>query len=219
MKTHLYLLFYISIFFSSCQFFNKENADDIPAEVSEDVLQAQRYSYKKDLLKKANVLFDAKTEQVEVKIHNVINYTIIDDANSNIGDGFIYYIIDLSVDNFSNSSFDIQKFTSSCHLTNEDPTFAYANVAYVLKMYSLQTDSLETDVSYLKNFLSDEMPPKQIYRGKVFAYEVSKQDKNALFFHFTINGKEFHYQIKEKNFSVSAEETDETAVEPDIKQN
>ena len=219
MKTHLYLLFYISILFSSCQFFNKENADDIPAEVSEDVLQAQRYSYKKDLLKKANVLFDAKTEQVEVKIHNVINYTIIDDANSNVGDGFIYYIIDLSVDNFSNSPFDIQKFTSSCHLTNEDPTFAYANVAYVLKMYSLQTDSLESDVSYLKNFLSDEMPAKQIYRGKVFAYEVSKQDKNALFFHFTINGKEFHYQIKEKNFSVSAEETDETAVEPDIKQN
>ncbi|MBK6273571.1 MAG: hypothetical protein IPF58_02245 [Saprospirales bacterium] len=70
MKTHLYLLFYISILFSSCQFFNKENADDIPAEVSEDVLQAQRYSYKKDLLKKANVLFDAKTEQVEVKIQS-----------------------------------------------------------------------------------------------------------------------------------------------------
>ncbi|MFN8283526.1 MAG: hypothetical protein U0U67_09950 [Chitinophagales bacterium] len=214
MKKHFYLLFSISVLFTSCSFFNKETPDDIPAEVSEDVLQAQRYAYKKDLLKKEKSLFDAKSEQVEVKIHNVITYNIIDDANANIGDGFIYYIVDLSVDNFSNTPFDIQKFTSSCHLTNEDPKFAYANVAYILKMYSLQTDSLETDVNYLKNFLSDEMPPKQIYRGKVFAYEVSKQDKNALFFHFTINGKEFVYKVKDKDYSASAETNDELVALP-----
>jgi hypothetical protein len=214
MKRFFYTLFFITLFLNSCQLFNKENPDDIPAEVSEDVLQAQRYSYKKDLLRKEKSVFDAKTDQVEVKIHNVINYNIIDDANSNVGEGFTYYIIDLSVDNFSNAPFDILKFTSSCHLTNEDPKFAYSNVAYVLKMYSLQTDSLETDVNYLKNFLSDEMPPKQIYRGKVFAYEVSKQDKNALFFHFTINGKEFQYKIKEKDFSSSAEPVEAPTAEP-----
>lgn len=206
MNNLLYILFSVSILFTSCELFNKENPDEIPAEVSDDVLQTQRYAYKKDLLKKENVLFDAKTDQVEVKIHNVINYTIIDDASSNVGDGFIYYIIDLSVDNFSNSPFDIQKFTSSCHLTNEDPKFAYSNVAYVLKMYSLQKDSLEADVNYLKNFFSDDMPAKQIYRGKVFAYEVSKQDKNALFFHFAINDKPFEYQIKQKDYSPTVEQ-------------
>ncbi|MBK6273572.1 MAG: hypothetical protein IPF58_02250 [Saprospirales bacterium] len=65
-------------------------------------------------------------------------------------------------------------------------------------MYSLQTDSLETDVSYLKNFLSDEMPPKQIYRGKLFAYEVSKQDKNAFDFHFQNQRQNFNSKLKKK---------------------
>lgn len=58
------------------------------------------------------------------------------------------------------------------------------------------------------------MPPKQIYRGKVFAYEVSKQDKNALFFHFTINGKEFVYKVKDKDYSASAETNDELVALP-----
>lgn len=202
MKKYFYLLISISVLFTSCQFFKNEVADEMPKEISQEELAVQRYKAKKDLLTKTPKLFQTKTSTVDVSINNVIPYSIIDDPNSNIGDGFIYYILDIAIDNHSNEPFDIRNFIASCHLTNEDPTKAYANVGYVLKMYSLQTDSLENDETYLKRFYKDELAAKDVIKGKVFAYEVSKDDKSELIFHYKINEQNYKHSIREKQFSI-----------------
>ena len=58
-------------------------------------------------------------------------------------------------------------------------------------MYYLQSDSSEIDMEYTKRFYSDIMPAKEFYRTKLFAFEVSKEAKDPLFFHYSIGSQKF----------------------------
>lgn len=190
-----------SMIFVSCDFFKTkdENYIEIPEGITDEQLQEQRYTHKRDLSYKEKFLHQSKADSAIVTIYNVINYQVKDETE-NISDGYTYYIFDLSVDNFTNQPFHIAGFTKSCYLSNSDPKFAYSNVGYALKMYFLQSDSSEADMPYLNKFFQDVMPPKEFYRTKLFAYEVSMQDKEPLIFHYRIGNQKFEYQIRGKQY-------------------
>jgi hypothetical protein len=64
-------------------------------------------------------------------------------------------------------------------------------------MYYLQSDSSEIDMEYTKRFYSDIMPAKEFYRTKLFAFEVSKEAKDPLFFHYSIGSQKFTYKVRD----------------------
>jgi hypothetical protein len=202
MKKSVFILLAAGCFFlSSCDFFKTkdENYIEIPEGITDEQLQEQRYTYKRDISYKEKFLHQSKADSAVVTIYNVINYQVKDETE-NISDGFSYYIFDLSVDNFTGQPFNIAGFTRSCYLSNSDATFAYSNVGYALKMYFLQSDSTELDMPYLSKFFQETMPAKEFYRTKIFAYEVSKQDKEPLIFHYRIGNQKFEYQIRAKQY-------------------
>jgi hypothetical protein len=175
-----------------------ETKIEIP-EGTEEQLQEQRYQYKHSNAYKEQFLHQEKTPDVLVTLFNVINYQIKDESG-NIGEGYNYYIIDLGIDNFNTKPFPIAAFTKSCHLTTSDPTYLFSNVGFALKMYSLQTDSSEMDLSYVKRFYQDTMPGKEFYRAKLFAYEVSKEEKDALYFRYTVGNQKYEYKVRDKQY-------------------
>lgn len=183
---------------TSCDYFKSQNENEIhiPEDLTEEQLQEQRYTYKRDRSYKEKFLHQTKTDSVIITIFNITNYQIKDN-DVNIGEGYNYYIFDIAVDNFTNSKFNIGNFTKSCNLGNAEPGFAYSNVSYALKMYYLQSDSLEFDIDYMKRFYLNEMPEKEFYRTKLFAFEVSKSSKDPLFFRYKIANQKFEYQMRE----------------------
>src|SRR4051812_4869360 len=118
MKKFCYLFPLILLSLNACKYFSHdENEINIPENVTEEQLQAQRYKYKRDNAYKQQFVQQEKTESAIITLFNVIPYQIKDEAATNIGEGFTYYIIDLGVDNFTDKPFNIGTFTKSCHLT------------------------------------------------------------------------------------------------------
>lgn len=197
MKNKFIYLLIILMLTISCEFFREtENELQIPKEIPQDQLQETRYNFKKDKSYKEKYLTQNKSDSAIITIYNIINYEIKDDGTS-IGEGFKYYIFDISVDNFTNQPFSIGAFTRSCHLTNEDPTYLYSNVGFALKMYHLQSDSTQINMEYTNRFYADTMEPKEFYRTKLFAYEISIDDKNPLIFHYRIGNQKFEYKVRD----------------------
>ncbi|MDB5228866.1 MAG: hypothetical protein JWN78_3059 [Bacteroidota bacterium] len=199
MKIKLYLLLItLTLFISSCKYFEKNEGEiHIPEGITEQQLQEQRYKYKTENAYKEEFIHQDKTDSVTVTVFNAITYQMKDDGTS-IGEGYDYYIMDIGVENFSYHPFRVGAFTKSCHLTTSDPKYLFSNVSFALKMYFLQSDSAEIDMSYIKKFYLDTMAPKDFYRAKVFAYEVSKEEKDALFFHYTIGNQKFEVKVRDK---------------------
>jgi hypothetical protein len=198
MKNNFFILFAGMMVFTSCQFFKgNEHEISIPEGLTEEQLQEQRYNYKHQNAYKDKFLHQDKTPEAVITLFNVFPYEIRDEGTS-VGEGFEYYIIDLAVETPTAHAFPIAAFTRSCHLTTSDPTYRFSNVSYALKMYSLQSDSSELDVSYIQKFYQDTMPGKEIYRAKLFAYEVSKDEKDALFFHYTVGSQKFEVKVRDK---------------------
>lgn len=199
-KLHIYIiLFFILIFLSSCQLFQREDNDkiDIPTQLSEKQLEEVRYKFKHDKATKTKYLYQNKSDSIIVTLYNIITYNIRDEQGTNIGEGFNYYIFDIGVDNPTDKPFDIAAFSKSCRLTNSNPQYLYSNVGFALKMYYLQSDSSEIDMEYLKRFYQKEMPPKEVFRTKLLAFEVSKDDKNPLFFRYEIGNKQFAFKVRD----------------------
>lgn len=198
-KNHLLFIF-LTILISSCEFFKKEdeNAIEIPKGITEEQLQDTRYKFKRDKSYNQKYLYQNKTDSAIVTIYDVINYQIKDDNGSNIGEGYNYYVFDISVDNPTNYPFNIGSFTKSCYLTNQNPIYLYSNVGFALKMFYLQSDSSEIDMEYTKRFYMDAMPAKEFYRTKLFAFEVSKTDKDALFFHYAIGSRKYEFKVRDE---------------------
>jgi hypothetical protein len=67
-------------------------------------------------------------------------------------------------------------------------------------MYHLQSDSAQIDMEYIKRFYEPTMPAKQFYRGKLFCYEVSKEDKEPLFFRYKIGEQTYEYKVRDKRY-------------------
>lgn len=190
----------VLLLFSSCKFFEKnENEIHIPEGITQQQLQEQRYQYKTQNAYKEDFIQQDKTDSVTVTVFNAIDYQMKDDGTS-IGEGYDYYIMDIGVDNVSEHPFKIGAFTKSCHLTTSDPKYLFSNVSFALKMYFLQSDSSEIDMSYIKKFYLDTMSPKDFYRAKIFAYEVSKEEKDALFFHYSIGNQKFEVKVRDKQY-------------------
>jgi len=203
MKNHkIYLipvvlfLFYLT---TSCQLLsnNTEDKIELPTEISQEQLQHMRYTFKRDKAYKQKFLYQEKTDAAIVTIYNVINYQIKDNQSSNIGEGFEYLIFDISIDNPTSQPFNIDDFTKSCRLTNADSNYLYSNIGFALKMFYLQSDSAEIDLEYTKRFYQKQMPPKEFYRSRLFAFEVSKDDKNPLYFRYNIFNKQFIFKVRE----------------------
>ncbi|MFN8297178.1 MAG: hypothetical protein U0T69_13350 [Chitinophagales bacterium] len=181
---------------SSCDFFNnKQDKIEIPEGVTEEQLAEQRYTFKRDNAYKEKFIYQNKTDSATISIFNVIRYEMKDDGTS-IGEGYEYFIFDIAIDNYTKYPFHIGSFTKSCHLSNSNPDFAYSNVGFALKMYHLQADSAQIDMEYTKRFYIDTMPAKEFYRTKLFAFEVSKEDKEPLFFRYKIGNQKYEYQVR-----------------------
>lgn len=193
----LFILF-VSLANTACKFLEKEDVTkvDIPEGITEEQLENTRYTYKRDNAYKEKPIYQNKTESVIISIFNVINYQIKDEI-ANVGEGYSYYIFDISIDNPTTEEFNIGAFTKSCYLGNNEPNYAYSNVGFALKMYHLQSDSAQLDMNYISKFYEPTMPRKQFYRGKLFCYEVSKEDKGPLYFRYKINGKEYEYKVRD----------------------
>lgn len=193
------VIFFILVSATSCQLFNKQEEGhiDIPTNLSQEQLQDMRYKFKRDKSYQQKFLYQNKTDSAIVTVYNVISYQIKDDQATNIGDGFDYYIFDISVDNPTTQPFNIGNFSKSCRLTNEDPQYMYSNVGFALKMFYLQSDSSEIDMEYTKRFYLDQMPAKEFYRTRLFAFEVSKDDKNPLYFRYNIGSQQYAYKVRD----------------------
>ncbi len=200
-KNNIYLFILLAVLlFSACEFFQKKTDKIvIPEDKTEEQLEAERYSHKKETTYKDKFIYQNKTDSLTVTVFNVIDYKIRDDG-TNIGDGYVYYIFDIAVDNPGKQPFNIGAFTRSCHLTNEDPNHSYSNIGFALKMYHLQSDSAEIDMEYTKRFYLNSMPPKELYRTKLFAFEVSKDDKSPLFLRYTISGRPYEMKIRDQQY-------------------
>lgn len=201
--THSFFLVFTIFLLSACQLFqNAENEDNLdePKNLSEEQLQDIRYKFKRDKSYKQKSLYQNKTDSVVITIYNVIPYQVRDEQVSNIGEGFIYYIFDISVDNPTNKPFNIENFSKSCRLTNDNPDYLYSNIGYALKMFYLQSDSAEIDMEYTKRFYLSLMPPKEFYRTRLFAFEVSKDDKNPLYFRYNIGNQTYSYKVRDKQY-------------------
>ncbi len=173
---------------------------EIPdTRITPEQAHEERYGNKINENRKSEFLHQTKDDGVTFTLFNVIKYNIVD-QETNVGEGFDYYILDIGIDNSNHQAFDISRFTSSCHLSNEDSSFSYTNIPNILKMYSLQRDSSEMDIEAVKNFLNDTMPGRDFYRAKLLAYEVSAEDKNPLIFHYTIHGKKYAYPIRDRQY-------------------
>jgi len=202
MKSNIYIVTAIILIIlsaTSCQLFNKhdEGYIDIPTNLTQEKLQDMRYKYKRDKSYQQTFLYQNKTSSAIVTIYKVISYQIKDEQASNIGEGFDYYIFDISVDNPNSRSFNIGNFSKSCRLTNEDPQYMYSNVGFALKIFYLQSDSSEIDMEYTKRFYLEQMPAKEFYRTRLFAFEVSKDDKNALYFRYNIGSQQYAYKVRD----------------------
>lgn len=184
---------------TSCQLFNQNNENDLSEQrnLSEKQLQDIRYKFKREKAYKKKPLYQNKTDSAIISIYNIINYKIKDEEVSNIGSGFSYFIFDISVDNYTQHPFDIGNFTKSCRLTSNQPDYLYSNVGYALKMYYLQSDSSEMDMDYMKRFYANQMPPKEFYRTRMFAFEVSKDDRNPLYFRYKIGNQLYSYKVRD----------------------
>ena len=64
-------------------------------------------------------------------------------------------------------------------------------------MYYLQSDSSEMDMDYMKRFYANQMPPKEFYRTRMFAFEVSKDDRNPLYFRYKIGDQLYSYKVRD----------------------
>lgn len=199
MKKNPVLFILLLIFVSSCEFFKSEdeNAIEIPKGITQEQLQDARYKFKRDKSYNQKYLYQNKTDSATITIYDIINYQMKDDG-ANIGEGYNYYIFDISVDNPTNHPFNIGAFTKSCYLTNQNPVYLYSNVGFALKMYFIQSDSSEIDMEYIKRFYTDIMPAKEFYRTKLFAFEVSKTDKDPLFFHYAIGSQKFEFKVRDE---------------------
>lgn len=193
------LLPLVCLLAASCEFFQKEdpNKITIPEGITQEQLQDERYRFKRDKSYKEKFLYQNKTDSAVITIYNVITYQIKDNQ-TNIGDGFDYYIFDISVDNPSQSPFNIGAFVKSCYLSNQNPEYIYSNIGFALKMFYLQSDSSSIDMEYTKRFYTNQMPEKEFYRTKLFAFEVSKDDKNPLFFHYNIGNQKYEYKVRDE---------------------
>jgi len=201
-KIHLLFILFIALAVSACKFLENDDPTKvhIPEGVTEEQLQDARYKYKRDNSYKEKYLYQNKTDSAIVTIYNVINYQIRDEV-ANIGDGYNYYIFDISVDNPNMHEFNIGSFTKSCYLGNNNPIYAYSNVGFALKMYHLQSDSSQIDMEYLSKFYLPTMPAKEFYRGKIFCFEVSKTDKDPLFFRYKIGSQKYEFKVRDQIYS------------------
>jgi hypothetical protein len=182
----------------SCKYFglNDPYKIEMPENrISPEQAHEEKYENAINESHKFQPLTETKTEDVRFILYNAIKYNIID-PETNVGEGFDYYIMDIGIDNFSKNAFNIREFTNSCKLTNDTPDFAYQNIPNILKMYALQRDSTELDFQAVRNFTYDTIPGRTYCRAKLFAYEVSTDDKSPLYFHYKLNGKEYKYEIR-----------------------
>ncbi len=195
----LTVVLFFMLLTTSCQLLSNKAEDkiELPTELSQEQLQNMRYTFKRDKAYKQKFLYQEKTDAAIVTIYNVINYQIKDNQSSNIGEGFEYLIFDISIDNPTSQPFNIDDFTKSCRLTNADSNYLYSNIGFALKMFYLQSDSAEIDLEYTKRFYQKQMPPKEFYRSRLFAFEVSKDDKNPLYFRYNIFNKQFIFKVRE----------------------
>lgn len=193
------LLFAFILFTTSCEFFQKEdeNKIEIPKGITQAQLQEARYKFKRDKSYQQKYLYQNKTDSAIITIYNVVDYQIKDNE-TNIGEGYRYYIFDISVDNPTNHNFNIGAFSKSCYLTNNNPIYSYSNVGFALKMYYLQSDSSDLDMEFIKRFYLDTMPAKEFLRAKLFAFEVSLKDKDPLFFHYKIGNQTFEFKVRDE---------------------
>lgn len=196
-KYHIFIIL-VTILATSCDFFKtaEDGKIEIPKGITEEQLQDARYKFKRDKSYAQKYLYQNKTDSAIITIYDIINYVMKDDGTS-IGEGYTYYIFDISVDNFTNQEFNIGGFTKSCYLTNQNPIYSYSNVGFALKMYHLQADSAQIDMEYTKRFYMDKMPPKDFYRTKLFAFEVSNEDKDPLFFHYRIGTQKYEFKVRD----------------------
>ncbi len=192
------LLLLISLF-NACNLFqnNNNNRIDLQEGMTDEQLEAQRYAHKIKNAYKDKHLYQQQTDNILITLFNVITYQIKEEGPG-IGDGFTYYIIDLGIENKSETPFDIATFTKNCKLSTSDSSYLFSNVSFALNMYSLQTDSSALDSSYIQNFHKDNMPSKEFYRAKLFAYEVSNTEKDALFFRYNVGNKKHEFKIRDK---------------------
>ncbi len=199
MKKHQLLFIFLVFVFTSCEFFKNEdeNTIEIPKGITQEQLQDARYKFKRDKSYNQKYLYQNKTDSATITIYDIINYQMKDDG-ANVGEGYNYYIFDISVDNPTNYPFNIGSFTKSCYLTNQNPIYLYSNVGFALKMYFIQSDSSEIDMEYIKRFYTDIMPAKEFYRTKLFAFEVSKTDKDPLFFHYAIGSQKYEFKVRDE---------------------
>lgn len=196
--TALFIVIGFSVLVSSCDLFrSNQEKIEIPAGITEEQLQDARYKYKRDAAYKEKYLYQNKTDSTVITIFNIIKYNIKDDG-TNIGEGYDYYIFDIGVDNPNNYAFNIGSFVKSCHLTNQNPIYLYSNVGFALKMYYLQSDSSSVDMDYMNRFYTNAMPAKDFLRTKLFAFEVSKQDKDPLFFHYRIGNQKYEFKVRDE---------------------
>lgn len=195
----LTVVLFFMLLTTSCQLLSNKAEDkiELPTELSQEQLQNMRYTFKRDKAYKQKFLYQEKTDAAIVTIYNVINYQIKDNQSINIGEGFEYLIFDISIDNPTSQPFNIDDFTKSCRLSNADSNYLYSNIGFALKMYYLQSDSAEIDLEYTKRFYQKQMPPKEFYRSRLFAFEVSKDDKNPLYFRYNIFNKQFTFKVRE----------------------
>lgn len=194
----IYLL--LALCLGGCTNFGKKEGEiQIPEGITEEQLQEQRYDFKHNKAYKESFLHQDNTDSAIITIFNVVKYQIRDDE-ANIGEGFDYYIFDIGVDNFMHQPFSIGAFTRSCNLSTSDTSYHFSNVGFALKMYSLQTDSSEIDMEHIKKFYQPQMPAREYYRAKLFAYEVSRDEKDALIFHYKIGNRSYNYTVRGKQY-------------------
>ena len=49
----------------------------------------------------------------------------------------------------------------------------------------------------MKRFYANQMPPKEFYRTRMFAFEVSKDDRNPLYFRYKIGDQLYSYKVRD----------------------
>lgn len=193
-------LFMISIMLvCACEFIKPKNDKiEIREGITMEQLQEERYTFKTEQAYKNHFVHQTKNDNVIVTIFNVIKYNIRDDEMMNsASEDFDYYIFDIGLDNPSTKPFNALAFTKSCMLTNENPSNQYASLNYVFNMYNLQTDSAQVDTTYLHRFMNNAMPGRDFIRAKMFAFEVMKEDKSALYFRYKIDNKDYAYKVRD----------------------
>ncbi|MCC6515069.1 MAG: hypothetical protein IT275_01820 [Chitinophagales bacterium] len=198
-KLQVPLLLIVVLIFTACELFkqNEEEKIEIPEGVTQQQLQNERYLFKRNKSYNNKFLHQTKTDSAVITIYDIIHYQI-KDKESSIGNDAVFYIFDISVDNPTDKPFKIADFTNSCFLSNEDENYHYSNVGMALKMYYLQSDSAQIDMEYTKRFYTQTMPEKEFYRTKLFAFEVSTEDKHPLFLHYQIGAQKFQYQVRKE---------------------